>query len=132
MCFKFTAGFPDNGRLTKFCLIVVMAGCFSSVGTFAAAQDKLGASTIQTEADTDLDSPLLEWGIIRDVISGGGGRSSRAIYVVHGTVGQVEADPLQPSASADGLYTLTGGFWSGLASAEIGWLFSDGFEGVGN
>ena len=64
-------------------------------------------------------------------VDGGGGRSASARFVVQGTVGQADADPLQPSVSASGRYGVTGGFWAGTRS--VGPLpplvFRNGFEG---
>jgi hypothetical protein len=64
-------------------------------------------------------------------IDGGGGRSGTGGYVVDGTVGQHDADPLQPSSG--GAFSVTGGFWP--AAIPVGTpdrLFADGFEGPGS
>ena len=61
-------------------------------------------------------------------LDGGGGRSSGGTFVVTGTVGQHDADPLQPSVG--GAFAVTGGFWTKSASSPVGDdVFSDGFEG---
>jgi hypothetical protein len=44
-------------------------------------------------------------------IDAGGGRSAGGDYTLNGTVGQPEAD----SPASGGDYSLTGGFWPGLA-----------------
>ncbi|MCB1633400.1 MAG: hypothetical protein KDI37_16385 [Xanthomonadales bacterium] len=65
--------------------------------------------------------------VSRQVISGGG-RSSGGVYTINGTIGQPDADPLQPSSG--GLFAITGGFWtrSGPAVPPIDALFANGFE----
>lgn len=74
-------------------------------------------------------------------VDGGGGRASGGAYVLHGTVGQADAD-LVPQCSADGgpacagaTYVLTGGFWAGLLAPVqlvcgpgLECIFRDGFE----
>lgn len=60
----------------------------------------------------------------RSVIAGGSGYSSAGAYSIEGTLGQADADPLQPSSG--GAYTLIGGFWS--APEQPSGLFADGFE----
>jgi len=60
----------------------------------------------------------------RSVIAGGGGYSSAGGYSIEGTLGQADADPLQPSSA--GAYTLIGGFWS-VPERPSG-VFADGFE----
>ena len=61
-------------------------------------------------------------------IDGGGGRSSGGIFTLEGTIGQTDADPLQPSSG--GIYEISGGFWPGLAPAapRPDSVFADGFE----
>lgn len=68
------------------------------------------------------------YAIDRHTIDGGGGRSSGGIYAIEGTIGQPDADPLQPSTG--GVYSLTGGFWPGLVDAapRPDALFANGFE----
>lgn len=64
----------------------------------------------------------------RHVVAGGGGHSSGGAFTIRGSIGQADADPLQPSAG--GRFTVVGGFWPGstprvpLADA----IFADGFE----
>jgi hypothetical protein len=59
-------------------------------------------------------------------IDGGGGRSAAAGFVVAGTIGQPDADPLQP-ASADA-FRLVGGFWPQRAALVSDRIFANGFE----
>lgn len=61
----------------------------------------------------------------RSVIAAGGGYSSGGAFSVNGTIGQADADPLQPSTG--GTYTIAGGFWFTSAPSPDG-LFIDGFE----
>ena len=49
--------------------------------------------------------------------------------LVQGSIGQFDAEPLQPSSG--GAFSVTGGFWAGLSSAPAPAgteLFEDGFE----
>ena len=61
-------------------------------------------------------------------VDGGGGTSSGGIFEIQGTIGQPDADPLQPSTG--GVFEITGGFWPGLAPAtpQPDALFAHGFE----
>ncbi len=61
----------------------------------------------------------------RAVIATGGGTSSGGDFSIDGTIGQADADPLQPSMGGD--FAITGGFWFTLAPAANE-LFADGFE----
>ena len=49
--------------------------------------------------------------ISRWVVAGGGGQSAGGGYALNGTLGQPEAGP----TLSDGDYTLSGGFWGGVA-----------------
>ena len=55
-------------------------------------------------------------------------RSGGGIYTVEGTIGQPDADPLQPATG--GSFEVSGGFWPGLVAAapRPDPLFADGFE----
>lgn len=64
----------------------------------------------------------------RHVIATGGGRSTGAAWVIRGTIGQVDAEPLQPSTDGSGFYAITGGFWPALPAPRTDGLFIDGFE----
>lgn len=65
--------------------------------------------------------------VVRQVIAGGGGRSSGGVYVISATIGQADADPLQPSSG--GAYAITGGFWSRRGPVlPSDALFANGFE----
>lgn len=68
------------------------------------------------------------YAIDRYTIDGGGGASSGGTFEIEGTIGQPDADPLQPSTG--GVLELTGGFWPGLAPAapQPDALFANGFE----
>lgn len=67
-------------------------------------------------------------GLRRQVIGSGGGTSSGGAFDISGTIGQADAEPLQPSTG--GTYAVTGGFWPGIdAAAPVGdSIFADGFE----
>lgn len=66
--------------------------------------------------------------IPRHVIAGGGGASSGGAFAIRGTIGQADADPLQPSNG--GVFAVTGGFWPGAPTPEaaVDALFASGFE----
>lgn len=65
----------------------------------------------------------------RGLVASGGGRSEGGEFRVQGTIGQFDAEPLQPSSG--GAFAVTGGFWAGLSAAPAPpatALFEDGFE----
>lgn len=66
----------------------------------------------------------------RSTIDGGGGHSASARFAVTGTIGQPDADPLQPSTSANGRFAVTGGFWrpAGGGGSSLSRIFRNGFE----
>jgi hypothetical protein len=68
------------------------------------------------------------FGVSRYVIAGGGGQSSGGVFAIQGTIGQADADPLQPASG--GALAVTGGFWPGIAPpAPPGdAVFANGFE----
>jgi hypothetical protein len=68
---------------------------------------------------TDFSNP-------RHVIANGSGSSSGGNFTISGTIGQAEADPLQPSTG--GNFAISGGFWF-TAATQIDDLFKNGFEG---
>lgn len=70
-----------------------------------------------------------DFGIASWTIDDGGGRSASQRFVIHGSIGQADADPLQPSVSADGKYSAVGGFWTPPSDATISpHIFRNGFE----
>lgn len=87
----------------------------------ATAADSLADHEPETRAGSTgaLDIP-------RSVIASGGGASAGGAWQIRGTIGQSDADPLQPSTG--GVYGITGGFWPGLPAPQSDRLFSDGFE----
>ena len=67
------------------------------------------------------------YGVTQWTLDGGGGKSSGGTFVIQGTIGQPDADPLQPSSG--GSYGITGGYWPGLIPGETpDEVFDDGFE----
>ncbi|HRQ65797.1 MAG TPA: hypothetical protein PKZ76_13200 [Xanthomonadaceae bacterium] len=98
------------------------------IALLVAAAGVLGTTVMAatpTEAEgkgaPDLDVP-------RHVIAAGGGRSSGGAFSIRGTIGQADADPLQPSSG--GAFAITGGFWGGIepSAALPDGIFADGFE----
>ena len=101
--------------LTSRCVTVLATVAFAGAagGVSPAAVAPAGAATFTQP---------------RSVIAAGGGRSSGGGFTVTGTVGQHDADPLQPSVGS--AFAVTGGFWTKSAAAPVGGdIFSDGFEG---
>ena len=80
----------------------------------AATREPAGAKLEQAGAYT------VDW----STVDGGGARSTGGSYVLTGTVGQADADPLQPSEG--GVYQLDGGWWGGAGPVDE--LFRDSFE----
>ena len=64
----------------------------------------------------------------RSVIAGGSGEAGGGQFYVRGTVGQIDAEPLQPATG--GVFAVTGGFWAGTDWARVPEppIFNDGFE----
>lgn len=58
-------------------------------------------------------------------IAGGGGRSSGAVFVLEGTIGQHAASNVQ----SGGVFELTGGFHQRSQGPLANAIFSNGFEG---
>lgn len=67
------------------------------------------------------------YAINHDSIDNGGGRSSGGAFSITGSIGQHDADPLQPSSG--GAFAVTGGFWLGTGAPLPTTIFSNGFEG---
>lgn len=86
---------------------------------FAAALAVLAASSASAGNTLSVD-----W----STIDAGGGTSTGGNYSVSGTIGQVDADPLQPSSG--GNFALTGGFWvvANATTPASDLIFKDGFE----
>lgn len=67
------------------------------------------------------------YAVTRWTLDSGGGTASGGTFVIEGTIGQPDADPLQPSSG--GSYGVTGGYWPGLQpGATPDDVFDDGFE----
>lgn len=66
----------------------------------------------------------------RSLIAAGGGSASGGEFRLQGSVGQAEADALQPSVGGE--FSLLGGFWAGLRAQPAAppgpLIFVDGFE----
>lgn len=87
------------------------------------------AGAAPTASATTIDAGQgTTYSVDRHTVDGGGGTSSGGTFEIRGTIGQPDADPLQPSAG--GVYEITGGFWPGLAPAppRPDALFANGFE----
>lgn len=91
----------------------------------------IGTAFAATPADPAADPAVVAGGgafaLVRWTVDGGGGRSAGGPFAIHGTIGQPDADPLQPSTG--GPFAVIGGLWPGLARAPTGeTVFADGFE----
>jgi hypothetical protein len=95
---------PVNGKLARFAFFTLL-GAACAIGDRAFAAFEVASHTID----------------------GGGGRSAGPTFVVTGSIGQPDAEPLQPSVSASGRFSATGGFWS-VPKATMPRIFHDGFE----
>ena len=89
----------------------------------AAAQARTKPSSIGAVAAKGTGITLA-----RPVVAGGGGTSRGGAFVIAGTVGQADADPLHPATGGE--FAISGGFWPGIApTAPAGDpVFIDGFE----
>lgn len=120
-------------RLVR-CVLVAAAAAAASASAFAQGSD-VDAGEAPTAMRFDAAPAASEAGakgggfaIPRHVIATGGGRSSGGAFAITGTLGQADADPLQPSTG--GVFAITGGFWPGIAAAVPSGdaLFANGFE----
>ncbi len=59
-------------------------------------------------------------------VDAGSGTAAGGSYAVQGTLGQADADPLQPANAAS--YELVSGFWAVPPTVPVDALFADGFE----
>lgn len=109
--------------------VVLVMGVACSVAAAPAPTDPTPDSAFANALPGTLGGPSGDaYTVDRYTIDGGGGTSSGGIYEIQGTLGQPDADPLQPSMG--GTFELTGGFWPGLSTAapQPDALFGNGFE----
>ncbi len=107
-------------RVALPCALIALTFAPAVVADTSEASDATDRTTGAVRGST-LDVP-------RHVIANGGGRSAGGAWVIRGTVGQADADPLQPSTDGNGFYAITGGFWPALPAPRTDGLFIDGFE----
>lgn len=93
-----------------------------------AASPLARATATEPEATTGVAAQGDAYAIDRHTVDAGGGTSSGGAFEIQGSIGQPDADPLQPSTG--GVFDVTGGFWPGLAPAppQPDALFANGFE----
>ena len=101
-------------RLPMRRALLVLIACPLLAAAATTREPASGAKLEQAGAYT------VDW----STVDGGGDRSSGGAYVLTGTVGQADADPLQPSEG--GVYQLDGGWWGGAGPVDE--LFRDSFE----
>jgi hypothetical protein len=92
----------------------------------ATATNAPGATTAAPPTPASSTTQITDFTNPRHVIASGSGSSSGGTFEISGTIGQADADPLQPSTG--GNFAITGGFWFTTAAQADG-LFEDGFEG---
>lgn len=115
-----------KSRATKDAVTLVILATMPLLGALRTATLNASASA---PAVSPHGGPLA---IPRHVIATSGGRSAGAAWVIRGTIGQVDAEPLQPSTDGSGFYAITGGFWPALPAPQIDGLFIDRFEAQAN
>jgi len=96
------------------------------MAALGAAAPESGAASPST-----LDAPKGNaFAVSRHLIAGGGGTSSGSAFTIRGSIGQADADTLQPDTG--GVFAISGGFWPGIAPAAppADAIFANGFEPV--
>ncbi len=112
---------PGSSRSLRVLAFAALLGvAASALAADGRADDPLAPTPASTAAQ------ITDFANRRYVIASGGGSSSGGSFAISGTIGQADADPLQPSTG--GTFAITGGFW-GTAAAQTDGLFEDGFEG---
>lgn len=118
---------PRVRAIAGMAAALVLSGPLTTLMASAAESGSPSAccAVLASDPQAPRGSP---YAIDRYTLDGGGGSSTGANYEFSGTIGQPDADPLQPSSG--GAYEVTGGFWPGLAPAEPrpDALFANGFE----
>ena len=100
------------GKRAVLVVAVVLAPCTAAVALEAGADPAKGAPG---------------FAVPQHVIASGGDHSDGGVFALTGTLGQADADPLQPSSG--GAFAITGGFWPGSATLPPGdSIFTNGFE----
>lgn len=96
--------------------VVLLAAAAIASATAAVG---FAAGTANAEGVPDL-------GVPSHAIANGGGSSSGGAFAISGTIGQVDADPLQPASG--GVFAITGGFWPTGVAPPSDPIFANGFE----
>lgn len=106
----------------KWAINVVLVLVFLTTVTVSAVS--ADTTPTATPAEPRSTSSLT---LSRQVIASGGGQSSGGAFVLKGTIGQLDADPLHPASG--GVYTLIGGFWPLAPATPLADpIFANGFE----
>lgn len=121
--------FGDSGR--RLASALLLSGFASVVNASPSADTAHAPAARWTESDAASSPGHAKGGgfaMARHVIASGGGSSSGGVFVIQGTIGQSDADPLHPASG--GVFAITGGFWPGLApgAAPGDPIFANGFE----
>lgn len=124
-------GAVPSGLRRALALLVVL-GTACPVNSDASAEVEAPASPYALHTDAAPASSNAQpkgagFAVPRHVIAGGGGTSSGGAFAISGTIGQADADPLQPSSG--GAFAIAGGFWGSAPSTpEVDAVFANGFE----
>jgi hypothetical protein len=86
---------------------MILAACLLYLVIFAAGMMGTGVRAAP-------DAPTSTYAIPWWTVDNGGGTSQGGVYILNGTIGQPDAGSL-----SGGIYTLKGGFWSGLLNYII-------------
>jgi hypothetical protein len=108
--------------------LLLAAAAFAGLPGAGNVRASTEAASPANSAQADASAKGGGFAIRRHAIAGGGGSSSGGAFTVAGTVGQADADPLQPSTG--GVFGITGGFWPGTVpgAPQGDALFANGFE----
>lgn len=109
-------------------VVLVLGVAFAAAAAPLRTDPRANGASASALPDTPGGPAGEVYAVDRYTIDGGGGSSSGGNYEIQGTLGQPDADPLQPSTG--GTFEITGGFWPGLSPAapQPDALFANGFE----
>lgn len=119
---------PAFGPIAVLVLLLLHGPGAAKAGIAPDAPASAGAARVEDHSGAPGAPSGDPYAIDHYTIDGGGGTSSGGTFEIQGTIGQPDADPLQPSTGGD--FEITGGFWPGVAPAtpQPDALFANGFE----
>lgn len=110
----------ERGRWVPATIALLLA---LKAAALAASPDIQAPRTTESPAATA--GPI--YSVDRYTIDGGGGTSAGGDFSLSGTIGQPDAEPLQPSIG--GAFAVSGGYWPGAPVQALP-IFADGFESL--